>query len=186
MSAAARTFKTPAEWIDDAIQIRLIGAGGTGSHLADQLASLHVTLRALGHPGLMVSVEDGDTVELHNTGRQRFTAADRGVKKASVIVHRINNFYGTDWKAVPEYHNPRHGPGYHCDIIITAVDKAAYRATLAKAHFHRNTIWIDAGNGARKGQCLISTPGLDKADTNYLPTGRLEKPPHPSRRAAQC
>lgn len=169
MKAAQRVFTTPGEWLEDPVRIHLVGAGGTGSQLADQLGSLHVTLVALGHPGLAVTIHDGDTVERHNAGRQRFTPADVGQNKAVLLCHRINQFYGTDWKAVPEYHDPRQGFWHACDIIITAVDKARYRVNLAKARHYGRRVWIDCGNGARNGQVEIGHLGGDKSAPDYLP-----------------
>ena len=40
------------------VTVNLIGAGGTGSQVLTCLARLDVTLRALGHPGLSVTLYD--------------------------------------------------------------------------------------------------------------------------------
>ena len=44
------------------VTVNLIGAGGTGSQVLTCLARLDVTLRALGHPGLSVTLYDPDIV----------------------------------------------------------------------------------------------------------------------------
>jgi len=44
------------------VTVNLIGAGGTGSQVLTCLARLDVTLRALGHPGLFVTLYDPDIV----------------------------------------------------------------------------------------------------------------------------
>ena len=44
------------------VTVNLIGAGGTGSQVLTGLARLDVTLRALGHPGLFVTLYDPDIV----------------------------------------------------------------------------------------------------------------------------
>lgn len=54
------------------VTVNLIGAGGTGSQVLTCLARLDVTLRALGHPGLFVTLYDPDIVTDANIGRQLF------------------------------------------------------------------------------------------------------------------
>ena len=44
------------------IRLHKQGGGGTGSQVLTNLARLDVTLRALGHPGLFVTLYDPDTV----------------------------------------------------------------------------------------------------------------------------
>lgn len=51
------------------VTVNLIGAGGTGSQGLTCLARLDVTLRALNHPGLYVTMYDPDEVTEANIGR---------------------------------------------------------------------------------------------------------------------
>ena len=83
------------------VTVNLIGAGGTGSQVLTNLARLDVTLRALNHPGLFVTVYDPDIVTEANIGRQLFGWSDIGLNKAQCLVTRINNFFGNDWTAIP-------------------------------------------------------------------------------------
>ena len=46
------------------VTVNLIGAGGTGSQVLTCLARLDITLRALGHPGLFVTLYDPDIVTM--------------------------------------------------------------------------------------------------------------------------
>ena len=75
------------------VTVNLIGAGGTGSQVLTCLARLDTALRGLGHPGLFITVYDSDIVTEANIGRQL---------KAQCLVTRMNNFFGNDWKAVPD------------------------------------------------------------------------------------
>ncbi len=84
------------------VTVNLIGAGGTGSQVLTCLARLDVTLRALGHPGLFVTLYDPDIVTDANIGRQLFGCSDLGLNKAQCLITRVNNFFGNDWKAVPD------------------------------------------------------------------------------------
>ena len=83
------------------VTVNLIGAGGTGSQVLTCLARLDVTLRALGHPGLSVTLYDPDIVSGTNIGRQLFSDSDIGLNKAKCLITRVNNFFGNDWKAEP-------------------------------------------------------------------------------------
>lgn len=83
------------------VTVNIIGAGGTGSQVLTCMARLDVTLRALGHPGLFVTLYDPDIVSEANIGRQLFGPMDLGLNKAQCLITRINNFFGNDWKAEP-------------------------------------------------------------------------------------
>ena len=84
------------------VTVNLIGAGGTGSQVLTCLARLDTALRGLGHPGLFVTLYDSDIVTEANIGRQLFSPSDIGLNKAQCLVTRMNNFFGNDWKAVPD------------------------------------------------------------------------------------
>ena len=84
------------------VTVNIIGAGGTGSQVLTCMARLDVTLRALGHPGLFVTLYDPDIVTDANIGRQLFGCSDLGLNKAQCLITRVNNFFGNDWKAVPD------------------------------------------------------------------------------------
>ena len=77
------------------VTVNIIGAGGTGSQVLTCMARLDVTLRALGHPGLFVTLYDPDTVTEANIGRQLFSPSELGLNKAQCLVTRINHFFGT-------------------------------------------------------------------------------------------
>ena len=81
------------------VSVHVIGAGGTGSQVATNLARMDMALRALGHPGLHVTVFDPDTVSEANIGRQLFSESEIGLNKAVALVTRINRFFGSTWVA---------------------------------------------------------------------------------------
>lgn len=155
------TYHIPAHWANAPIKVLLVGAGGTGSQVADQLASMQSTLLQLGHPGLAVYFADGDTVSRFNLGRQRFTQADIGLNKAAVLTHRINLFYQLNWVAVPEKITAdalRTG----CDLLITCTDSAKFRA-MVHSQFkgkRSETLWIDCGNADKNGQVVLGHLGI--------------------------
>jgi len=146
--------------------IALIGCGGTGSLLLSRLARLDYALRQLEHPGLHVSVYDGDIVEEHNVGRQNFTPTDIGKNKALCLVEKINMTFGLHWDAYGYFVNSESLPS--ANIIVSAVDNAALRMILHQAtQNHKNRrldynsclYWLDTGNGKDFGQVVLSTVG---------------------------
>lgn len=153
-----QTFHVPAEWVENAVHIALVGCGGTGGEVLDGLARMHAALIALGHPaGLDVTVYDPDSVSQANVGRQRFSPADVGHNKAILLVHRFNLFYGLQWRAVPESFAPKETQRGALDLLITCVDKASVRVAIGDAHkkSFSNTLWLDFGNGSHTGQVVL-------------------------------
>lgn len=154
------TFHLPPRWATDTIKVLLVGAGGTGSQVADQLASMQATLMQLGHPGLDVHFADGDTVSRFNLGRQRFTGSDIGLNKAAVLTHRINLFYQLNWTAILEKINPT-SLSTRYDLLITCTDSAKFRAAIAKRFkaIKTDALWLDCGNADKNGQVVLGHLG---------------------------
>jgi len=153
-----QVFHTPEHLLTRLVRIQVAGAGGTGSHLIDALASLDSTLRTLGHPGFEVAIFDDDRVSRASVGRQRYTDADIGVPKAHVLVHRINCFYNVNYVAHARKLDTN---SIHCDLLITATDSALFRAAVGKTFQNResHTLWIDTGNDSAGGLCEIGHLG---------------------------
>lgn len=116
------------------VSVHVIGAGGTGSQVATNLARMDMALRALGHPGLHVTVFDPDTVSEANIGRQLFSASEIGLNKAMVLVTRINRFFGGTWTAesrrYPVRKAGKDNKGHWANIIITCTDNIRSRLDL--------------------------------------------------------
>ncbi len=152
------------------VTVNLIGAGGTGSQVLTCLARLDVTLRALGHPGLFVTLYDLDIVTEANIGRQLFGPMDLGLNKAQCLITRINNFFGNDWKA-----EARPYPSVLketrrdeiANITITCTDNIKSRLDLwsvlgkvpASTYTDNSTplYWMDFGNTQTTGQAVLGT-----------------------------
>lgn len=90
------------------VTVFVIGAGGTGSQVATNLARMSIALQALGHPGLHVTVFDPDTVTEANIGRQLFSESELGLNKAVALVTRINRFFGFSWEAKGQCYRQEH------------------------------------------------------------------------------
>ncbi len=153
------------------ITVNLIGAGGTGSQVLTCLARLDVTLRALNHPGLFVTLYDPDDVTEANIGRQLFSYSDFGLNKAVCLVSRVNNFFGNDWKAVPELF-PSSAKNAkeenRSNITITCTDNVKSRLDMWKflkavrdigsyTDYKTPLYWMDFGNAQTTGQVVLGT-----------------------------
>lgn len=152
------------------VTVNIIGAGGTGSQVLTCMARLDVTLRALGHPGLFVTLYDPDIVTEANIGRQLFSPSELGLNKAQCLVTRINNFFGNDWKAEPTIF-PAILKDSRWDnmanITITCTDNIKSRLDLwniLKAvpikdyrDYRTPLYWMDFGNTQTAGQVVLGT-----------------------------
>jgi len=158
------------------ITVNLIGAGGTGSRMLTELARMHHALIVLGHPGLQLTLYDGDRVTEANQGRQLFADCEVGMYKAVALITRINRFMGTNWKAVTRKFEqdcmlrlPERG---EANLYISCVDTVTARFDIAGAldnfsysgTYHRSKplYWMDLGNSRYTGQVILSTIGAIK------------------------
>ena len=82
-----------------AVRVLVVGAGGFGSAVVMGLPYLDQAMRVWGHRnGLTVALMDADVVSETNCIRQPFSASDIGQNKATVLINRINLFWGTQWQ----------------------------------------------------------------------------------------
>lgn len=152
------------------VTVNIIGAGGTGSQVLTGLARLDVTLRALRHPGLFVTLYDPDIVTEANIGRQLFGYSDMGLNKTQCLVTRINNFFGNDWKAVPDIFPAMLKNACRdnmANITVTCTDNIKSRLDLWKIlksvyipEYHDDITplyWMDFGNTQTSGQVVLGT-----------------------------
>ncbi|MEY2161331.1 PRTRC system ThiF family protein [Rhodanobacter sp. FW106-PBR-LB-2-11] len=154
-------FVIPETFIADRpIRVTVVGAGGTGSLFLSELGRLDAALRVQGHHGMDVTVFDPDTFSPANFGRQMTTQGDAGFNKAIMVVGRVNNFFGLDWRAVPEALDPvRRGIG--ADLIVGCVDSGKFRYQLGQScrGVRTDALWCDFGNGSDRGQIVLGHLG---------------------------
>ena len=157
-----RVHRIDPALLNGTVRVSVIGCGGSGAAMVGGLARLHRALLAAGHPGgLHDTVWDGDRVSAANTVRQAFHAAEVGHPKASVVVTRLNAFYGLDWTAEPRHLAEDDHSGSGTALVISCVDRRAARqtvmrwATRVSASYH-----LALGNGPDFGQYVLGqTPG---------------------------
>jgi PRTRC genetic system ThiF family protein len=166
--------------------ITLVGAGGTGSALAVDLARLMYHVRQSGGK-IHMQIVDHDRVERKNVGRQQFAAADVGRNKAESLAERLNMWLGLDIAALPERFT-KNTPLYLSDkvsarrILVGAVDNHRARREMAASAYMaagQARWWIDAGNGEHSGQVLIGNLAAGEIQINDV-FGLVDGLPAPS------
>ncbi len=147
------------------LRVLVVGAGGSGSAIVMGLPYLDQAMRVWGHRfGLTVALMDADVVTETNCVRQPFAASDIGQNKATVLINRINLFWGTQWQAIPNHFHARsfdRSQDRTPDLVIGCVDTRAARRAI-EASFSRalNYVcyWLDLGNDAASGQYVLGQP----------------------------
>lgn len=167
------------------VNISVVGCGGTGSMILRDLARMHVTLQAMGHPGLHVSAFDPDVFSEANIGRQLMDHSDVGRSKAIVLIERINRVYGVQWNGYKNKFRFKHQG--NPTLLITAVDtidarRKIYNSSLRFISKIENVggylYWIDAGNGHNFGQVMLGTSKTlrQPKSLNFKGVGLLPSP----------
>ena len=177
------------------VKVVMLGAGGTGAHIAPHLYRL---LYALERPVKFI-ICDGDKVEPKNLVRQNFTQADLGENKARVVAERYSEAFGLETSYVPSFiesverleelvkpeviytgryvHNGEGGllvreTVPELVILIGAVDNNRSRKLCHEVFLQaRDLIYIDSGNGEYTGQIVCGVRRAGK--TFYKPVGML-------------
>lgn len=168
------------------VKIIMLGAGGTGGHIAPHLYRL---LHTLERP-VEVIIADGDIVEQKNLVRQNFIVSDLGRNKAQVLAERYASAFGMEAKYIPEFIESadrlselvrpvKYTAGLYpypqsegLSILIGAVDNNRSRH-LCHQVFQKsdNLIYIDSGNGEYTGQVVCGI--RRKGRTYYKPIGEV-------------
>ncbi|MBC6113199.1 PRTRC system ThiF family protein [Pedobacter fastidiosus] len=150
------------------ISVSLIGAGGNGSQMLTALARINHALCSLGHAGLQVTVFDDDTVESANLGRQLFSESELGMNKGVALINRVNRFFGSGWKAVPErFEAVSDTKSLHsrkANLTVSCVDTLLARANIEHliriehdSQRDQGLYLLDLGNSRTSGQVFLST-----------------------------
>ena len=169
------------------VKIVMLGAGGTGGHIAPHLYRL---LYALDRPVRFI-ICDGDIVEQKNLVRQNFIPADLGENKAQVLAERYSTVFGMETEYVPAFiesverlkellapkvlysdYYPRKVVDKEQVILIGAVDNNRSRQMCHKVFCDsEELIYIDSGNSEYTGQvvCGVRSGGR----TLYRPVGKI-------------
>ncbi|HZR28179.1 MAG TPA: PRTRC system ThiF family protein [Terriglobales bacterium] len=167
------THKLDPQLLERAIRILVVGCGGNGSAVLSGLPYLHQALLAFDHPGgLYVTAIDPDAVTETNCVRQPFCRTEIGLPKATVLVHRINSFWGLNWQGM-QAEIQQIARGTEVDVVIGCVDtRKARRAIDQWVRKSQVSYWLDLGNGASTGQFILGQPNntVNRKKKDRLPT----------------
>jgi PRTRC genetic system ThiF family protein len=134
------------------IVITIYGAGGTGSHLAVQLARVNFALLSMGRRGLDVTVVDSDECGSTTPVRAQLNPYAIGQLKALSLISGLNSAYGTNWKSQQQGFIPT-----NCDFFITCTDTVRSRREIFDSFGDKYKYFIDCGNGDASGQVIMGT-----------------------------
>lgn len=158
------------------VQFWLVGAGGTGSFMAMNLARLSYELKQRGKTA-SITIVDPDRVETGNIPRSNFCFAEIGQNKAETLANRVSRAWGIETGFVKEGFTPallqttrddwtvQSSSSNKLTFIVGCVDNHLARLEMHEAvkfyNEQRYTSegarlwWIDGGNGRDTGQVLI-------------------------------
>lgn len=145
---------TPVRIIDpEKTSLVLIGVGGTGGYVLQQVARLLYSLKEQGRRIPTVLLCDGDVIEQKNLLRQYFLEQDVGRKKVEILAERYSRAYGIDIAAYPMYltaeTNLKEIGVEDGSIVVGCVDNGSTRRILhEKLHQLRHVVYVDSGNSA--------------------------------------
>jgi len=165
------------------VAIYLIGCGGTGSFLAQDIARIAYHLNSKEE--IKIVFIDNDIVEKKNVGRQNFVESEIGQNKADVLAFRYNRAYGLEIvsisQKVQEIFKSEAFPR-KINIFVGAVDNTEARKFISQCVsdagfgiggedeygriFTKTTYWLDCGNENSSGQILLG---------NAKKTGKLKE-----------
>lgn len=165
------------------VEFWLVGAGGTGSFMAMNLARLAFELKSLGKQSRIVIV-DPDRVEDGNIPRSNFCFAEIGANKAESLAGRLSRAWGIEVGFVKEGFRPallqtknddwqiQSSSSNKLTILVGCVDNHLARQQMHDALKFYNEQrydssaprfwWIDGGNGRDTGQVLIGNKFNEK------------------------
>jgi PRTRC genetic system ThiF family protein len=177
------------------LKIYLIGAGGTGSFAAMNMARLAFEMRRVGK-AVEMTVIDPDIVESGNIPRSNFCAAEIGRFKAQTLAERITLAWGLEVAYANEklsYENhikPNRNGHKELTVLVGCVDNHHARREIHRALSEANKYnsqnapecwWIDGGNGKSSGQVLMGSEVKREKPENYFSSSTIcKKLPAPS------
>lgn len=177
------------------LKVYLIGAGGTGSFAALNLARVLFELRRTSK-AVEMTIIDPDVVESGNIPRSNFCAAEIGRFKAQTLAERITLAWGLEVSHSNEkldferHFKPNRNGFKELTILVGCVDNHLARREIHRfleesnkynSHNAPEFWWIDGGNGKFSGQVLIgSEVKRDNAENHFSSSTICKKLPAPS------
>lgn len=148
------TFMLP----NNEIKIALVGCGGTGSFIAQDLARIAYHQKQKGID-IDITFVDFDFIEEKNVGRQNFVYAEIGKNKAETLALRYNRAYGLtiSFDSSILQNNKLSYLDSETNIVVGAVDNNKARKVIHQIAKQQSSkfLWLDCGNYNNGGQILL-------------------------------
>lgn len=157
------------------VHLILVGVGGTGGHVFDNVLRIAKDLKSKKIRDVMITAIDGDVVEEKNIERQNFFMMDIGKNKAEVLANRFGRAFGLEIGIVNSYLEDEEmfkevvfTPGYF-PIVVGCVDNHKTRQLIHKMFVEKpeSFLWIDAGNSQFSGQVVCGFNTQRKLTEDY-------------------
>jgi PRTRC genetic system ThiF family protein len=193
LSFARAALVLPKEF--KTVNVFLIGAGGTGSFAAMNLARALFEIRRIGKAARLTII-DPDVVENGNIPRSNFCAAEIGRFKAQTLAERITLAWGLEVSYANEnlefekHIKPSRNGYKELTVLVGCVDNHLARRKIHRSleesnkynsHNAPEVWWIDGGNGKSSGQVLIGSETRREKPENHFTTETIcKKLPAPS------
>lgn len=190
-ASAARVL--PKEYTK--LKIYLIGAGGTGSFAAMNLARVLFELRRIGK-AVEMTIIDPDIVMSGNIPRSNFCAAEIRRFKAQTLAERITLAWGLEVSYSNEelefdkHLKPNRNGFKELSVLVGCVDNHLARCEIHRVLEESNKYnshnapefwWIDGGNGKFSGQVLIGSEVRKEKTAEFFSSRTIcKKLPAPS------
>lgn len=156
------------------VHIVVIGLGGTGSHMADNILRIAKYLTLQGTRDIICTFADGDIVEAKNCERQNFFTPDIHKNKAEVQASRYGRLFGMEVSVVKNFIEDVQMLKDICfvddyfPIIVSCVDNHETRKMIWQMfqEMPEKLIWLDSGNSQFTGQVIMGYNSSTKLDGN--------------------
>ena len=154
--------------------IIIVGCGGTGAYIVAHLSRFISVLKEEKAQDIMLTLADGDSVEIKNLKRQHFVKSDVSKNKALALAERYSGAFGIEINIIPKDIETlddldvfdKFGSSSWSNLIIGCVDNNASRKVINSWFLRddrKSKFWIDSGNEDRAGQVIC---GYSQSSTN--------------------
>jgi len=152
-------FPLPSALLGTRLRVALVGVGGSGSPMLENIIKLSLLLEEMGMD-MSISIFDDDVVSSASVGRTKFAYADIGISKVDILASRYSMFFGVDIDANPRKFDVSRDTG-EFDLIVSCTDSAKFRVELGQLSgsmfddYVSDTLWLDMGNDEKSGQIIL-------------------------------
>lgn len=143
------------------LTLHIVGLGGSGGELLENIVRIEMVLKELGHEGFEIHLYDFDKVSHSNLGRTKFSIQDVGYYKSDVLAQKYNLYYGLTITSHPVQYALNNA--LDADFVLTCTDSAQFRIDMGiksqelrqEKNLKRSVFWLDLGNSYRSGQYVL-------------------------------